>query len=166
VAAGRPSHPSRASSARKKEGSAPAGSRRCVGGWYGEGGEIAAVGERLMDLSHWGQSRDAEGRHRAAHPGLDPWVGAQVASPRCPILRPGSCSVSGPRPPGNAGTGSAARTTGQKTPPGTAGQDQERVPGPSPLGEWSTRCGVGRVDLYNSNVIMYSQEGGLSATGL
>ena len=66
-----------------------------MGGWYGEGGEIAAVGERLMDLSHWGQSRDAEGRHRAARPGLGPWVGAQVASPRCPILRPGSCSVSG-----------------------------------------------------------------------
>ena len=66
-----------------------------MGRWYGEGGEIAAVGERLMDLSHWGQSRDAEGRHRAARPGLGPWVGAQVASPRCPILRPGSCSVSG-----------------------------------------------------------------------
>ena len=48
-----------------------------------------------MDLSHWGQSRDAEGRHRAARPGLGPWVGARVASPRRPILRPGSCSVSG-----------------------------------------------------------------------
>ena len=48
-----------------------------------------------MDLSHWGQSRDAEGRHRAARPGLGTWVGAQVASPRCPILRPGSRSVSG-----------------------------------------------------------------------
>ena len=48
-----------------------------------------------MDLSHWGQSRDAEGRHRAARPGLGPRVGAQVASPRCPILRPGSCRVSG-----------------------------------------------------------------------
>ena len=48
-----------------------------------------------MDLSHWGQSRDAEGRHHAARPGLGPWVGAQVASPRCPILRPGSYSVSG-----------------------------------------------------------------------
>jgi hypothetical protein len=31
-----------------------------------------------MDLSHWGQSRDAEGRHRAARPGLGTWVGAQV----------------------------------------------------------------------------------------
>jgi hypothetical protein len=48
-----------------------------------------------MDLSHRGQSRDAEGRHRAARPGLGPRVGAQVASPRCPILRPGPCSVSG-----------------------------------------------------------------------
>src|SRR3954453_18835743 len=58
-------------------------------------GELVAVGKLLMDLSRWGQSRDAEGRHRAARPGLGPWVGAQVASPRCPILRPGSCSVSG-----------------------------------------------------------------------
>ncbi len=66
-----------------------------MGRWYGEGGEIAAVGERLMDLSHWGQSRDAKGRHRAARPGLGTWVGAQVASPRCPILRPGTSSVSG-----------------------------------------------------------------------
>jgi hypothetical protein len=48
-----------------------------------------------MDLSHWGQSRDAEGRHRAARPGLGPWVGARVASPRCPILRPGPYSGSG-----------------------------------------------------------------------
>ena len=49
-----------------------------------------------MDLLHWGQSRDAEGRHRAARPGLGTWVGARVASPRGPLLRPGSCSVSGP----------------------------------------------------------------------
>src|SRR6516165_9446358 len=47
----------------------------------------------LIDLSLYGQSRDAEGRHRAAHPGLGPWVGARVASPRCPILRPGPFSV-------------------------------------------------------------------------
>jgi hypothetical protein len=46
-----------------------------------------------MDLSLSGQSRDAEGRHRAAHPGLGPWVGARVASPRCPILRPGPSSL-------------------------------------------------------------------------
>ena len=65
--------------------------------------------------------------------------------PPTPVLAPGSALRSrprvalssaqapavyrGPRLPGNAGTGSAARTTGQKTPPGTAGQDQETVPG-------------------------------------
>ena len=32
---------------------------------------------------------NAEGRRPAAHPGLGPWLGARVASPRCPILRPG-----------------------------------------------------------------------------
>lgn len=36
----------------------------------------------------------AEGRHPAAHSGLGAWVGARVASPRCPILRPGGLSVS------------------------------------------------------------------------
>src|SRR5271166_177959 len=46
-----------------------------------------------MDLSLFGQSRDAEGRHRAAHPGLGPWVGARVASPRGPILRPSPSSL-------------------------------------------------------------------------
>ena len=38
---------------------------------------------------------NAEGRRPAAHPGLGPWVGARVASPRCPILRPGDLSVAG-----------------------------------------------------------------------
>ena len=51
VAAGRPGAPARASSVRE-EGSAPEGRRRRVGGWHGEGGEIAAVGELFMDLSH------------------------------------------------------------------------------------------------------------------
>jgi hypothetical protein len=37
---------------------------------------------------------DAEGRHPAAHSGLGTWVGARVASPRCPVLRPGGLSVS------------------------------------------------------------------------
>jgi hypothetical protein len=95
TAAGRPSAPSRARSVRKEKGSAHAGRRRRGSGGHGRGGEVVAVGELLMDLSHWGQSRDAERRHRAAHPGLGPWVGARVASPRCPILRPSSCSVSG-----------------------------------------------------------------------
>jgi hypothetical protein len=31
-----------------------------------------------MDLSHSGQSRDAEGRHRAAHPSPGTWVGAHT----------------------------------------------------------------------------------------
>ena len=114
-----------------------------MGGWHGEGGEIAAVGELLMDLSHWGQSRDAEGRHRAARPGLGPWVGAVGSRPRVALSSAQAPAVyRGPRPPGNAGAGSAARTTGQKTPPGTAGQDQENVPGPSPRGGLSTRCGA------------------------
>src|SRR3954454_6279914 len=56
-------------------------------------GELVAVGKLLMDLSRWGQSRDAEGRHRAARTGLGTWVGARVASPRCPILRPGFLNV-------------------------------------------------------------------------
>src|SRR3954467_5269960 len=79
----------------KEKRSAHAGRRHRRSGGHGEGGEVVAVGELLMDLSHWGQSRDAEGRHRAARPGLGPWVGARVASPRRPILRPGSSSVSG-----------------------------------------------------------------------
>ena len=41
-----------------------------MGGWPGEGGEVVAVGELLMDLSRRGQSRDAEGRRPAARPGL------------------------------------------------------------------------------------------------
>ena len=64
-------------------------------GSLGEGRQVVAVGGLSMDLSLLGQSRDAEGRHPAAHPGLGPWVGARVASPRGPILRPGSSSVLG-----------------------------------------------------------------------
>src|SRR3954471_12442648 len=68
--------------------------------------------------------------------------------PPAPVLAPGSALGSRPRvalssaqvpvvyrgpwAPGNAGDGSAARTTGQKALPGTAGQDQEDVPGRSP----------------------------------
>src|SRR5208337_244882 len=37
---------------------------------------------------------NAEGRRPAAHPGLGTWIGARVASPRCPILRPGDLSLS------------------------------------------------------------------------
>src|SRR3954452_15578434 len=83
--------------------------------------------------------------------------------PPVPVLAPGSALGSrprvalssaqvpavyrGPRPPGNAGAGSAARTMGQKTPPRTAVQDQENVPGPSPRGGLSTRCRVGLMPL-------------------
>jgi hypothetical protein len=79
-----------------------------VGGWHGEGGEIAVVGELLMDLSHWGQSRVAEGRHRAARPGLGPWA-ALRSRPRVALSSAQAPAVyGGPRPPGNTGAGSAA----------------------------------------------------------
>ena len=77
--------------------------------------------------------------------------------PPAPVLAPGSALGSrprvalssaqapavyrGPRPPGNAGLGQPARTTGQKTLPGTAGQDQEDVP--DPRHEEDCRRGVG-----------------------
>jgi hypothetical protein len=51
------------------------------------------IQEVRMDLSLSGQSREAEGRHRAARPGLGPWVGARVASPRRAILHPGPASL-------------------------------------------------------------------------
>src|SRR6516225_6672259 len=73
-----------------------------------------------MDLSLLGQSRDAEGRHPAARPGLGPWVGARVASPRCPILRPGSSSVLGTMTTWQSGARSAARKAREPDPPGTA----------------------------------------------
>jgi hypothetical protein len=101
--------------------------------------------------------------------------------PPAPVLAPGSALGSrprvalssaqvptvyrGPRPPGNAGAGSAARTTGQETPPGTAGQDQENVPGSSPRGGLLTRCGVGLMPLYSHHIIGSLLEGGLSAPG-
>src|ERR1700719_4118823 len=103
-----------------------------------------------------GDSKNCKWIYRiAANPGMP--RGGIV--PPAPVLAPGSALGSrprvgrssapapavyrGPRPPGNAGAGSAARTTGQKTLPGTAGLDQENVPGPSPRGGLSTRCGVG-----------------------
>ena len=141
--------------------------RRCrVCGWPRKGGEIVAVGKLLMDLSHWGQSRDAEGRRPAARPGLGPWVGARVASPRCPILRPGSSSVFGTTTTWQFRARSGARKTGQKNPPGTARQDQEKVQGPSPRGGLSARCGVRCIVLLNYNIIVSLLKGGLPATGL
>src|SRR5438067_9007594 len=85
---------------------------------------LAKLGSELkklsMDLSLLGQSRDAEGRHRAALPGLGPWVGARVASPRGPILRPGPSTLlralalgqvtaGAPRSPGTARSDAAPR---------------------------------------------------------
>jgi hypothetical protein len=122
-------------------GSAQARRRRRVCGWSGEGGEVVAVERLLMDLSRWGQSRDAEGRHRAARPGLGTRVGARVASPRCPILRPGSSSVSGTAAIWQFRAGSPAYETGQKDSPGIARRGREDVPGPSPTGGLSPRCG-------------------------
>jgi hypothetical protein len=95
-----------------------------VCGWPREGGEIVAVGKLLMDLSHRGQSRDAEGRRPAARPGLGTWVGARVASPRCPILRPGSSSVFGTTTSWQFGAASPARKTGQRNSPGIARLDK------------------------------------------
>jgi hypothetical protein len=108
-----------------------------------------------MDLSHRGQSRDAEGRHPAARPGLGPRVGARVASPRCPILRPGSCSVSGTTATGQCRGWISGAHDGQEALAGTAGQDQENVPGPSPRGGSSTRCGVGHVSLQSHHIGKY-----------
>jgi acetyl esterase/lipase len=82
-----------------------------------------------MDLSLLGQSRDAEGRHPAARPGLGPWVGARVASPRCPILRPGSSSVFGTTAIRQFRAGSPARKTGPRDSPGLARLGQEDVQG-------------------------------------
>src|SRR5262245_21106965 len=82
-----------------------------------------------MDLSLYGQSRDAEGRHRAAHPGLGPWVGARVASPRGPILRPGPLSV----PRATSGEQFAPRRSGGSSargaPPSTASLLQQGIDG-------------------------------------
>jgi hypothetical protein len=83
-----------------------------VCGSLGEGRKVVAVGRPSMDLSRWGQSRDAEGRHPAARPGLGPWVGARVASPRGPILRPGSSSVLGATTTWQSRGRSAARRGG------------------------------------------------------
>jgi hypothetical protein len=121
----------------------------------GEGRKVVAVGRLSMDLSRWGQSRDAEGRHPAARPGLGPWVGARVASPRGPILRPGSSSVLGTTTTWQSGARSAARETRQPNPPGTARQDQEEVQGPSRRGGSSARCGVRCIALLTHHLIVY-----------
>jgi hypothetical protein len=94
-----------------------------VCGSLGEGRQVVAVGGLSMDLSRWGQSRDAQGRHPAARPGLGTWVGARVASPRCPILRPGSSSVLGTMTTWQSGARSAARKVREPDPA------RDRAPG-------------------------------------
>ena len=124
-------------------------------GSLGEGRQVVAVGGLSMDLSRWGQSRDAQGRHPAARPGLGTWVGARVASPRCPILRPGSSSVLGTMTTWQSGARSAARKAREPDPPGTARQDQEEVQGASRRGGLSARCGVRCIVLFIQHLIAY-----------
>ena len=79
----------------------------------------------------WANPGEPEGRRRAAHSGLGTWVGARVASPRCPILRPGcfECTANdhGRR---QFTAGPIARETRRKNPMGAASQAEERSPGP------------------------------------
>jgi hypothetical protein len=121
------------------------------------GVELVAVEKLLMDLSPWGQSRDAEGRHPAARPGLGPWVGARVASPRCPILRPGSSSVFGTTATWQFRAASPARETGPRDSPGIACLDREDVQGSSPTGGLSPWCGVRRMALLDHHTIVFFQ---------
>src|SRR5262249_38108789 len=129
--------------------------RRGVCGSLGEGRQVMAGGRLSMDLSRWGQSRDAEGRPPAARPGLGPWVGARVAAPRRPILRPGPSGVLGTTTTWQSGARSAARQTRQLNPPGAARQDQEKVRGPSRRGGLAARCGVRRIALSIPNLFAY-----------
>src|SRR5271166_4033461 len=56
--------------------------------------EMEFSGLRDVDFPVSYQSRNGKtGRHRATLSGLGSWVGARVASPRCPILRPDLLSV-------------------------------------------------------------------------
>jgi hypothetical protein len=126
-----------------------------VGGWPGEGGELVAVGKLLMDLSRRGQSRDAEGRHPAARPGLGTWVGARVASPRRPILRPGSSSVFGTTATRQFRAGSPARKTGPRDSPGIACLGQEDVQGSLPPGGLAPWCGVRRIAFLDHHVFVF-----------
>ena len=126
-------------------------------GWPGGGGEVVAVGKLLMDLSRWGQSRDAEGRRPAARPGLGTWVGARVASPRCPILRPGSSRVFGTTATWQTRAGSPARKTRPRNSPGIACLDQEDAQESPPTGGLSPWCGVRRMALFDYHVVILFQ---------
>ena len=136
-----------------------------MGGLPGGGGELVAVGKLMMDLSRRGQSRDAEGRRPAARPGLGTWVGARVASPRCPILRPSSSSVFGTTATWQFRARSPARKTGQRNSPGIAHLDQEDVQGSPPTGGLSPWCGVRCTEFLDYHIFRYLQKGGLSAIG-
>jgi hypothetical protein len=126
-----------------------------VGGWPGEGSELVAVGKLLMDLSRWGQSRDAEGRHPAARPGLGTWVGARVASPRGPILRPGSSSVFGTTATWQFRAGSPARKAGPRDSPGIARLEREDGGGSAPPGGLAPWCEVRRFVLLYYNLFVF-----------
>jgi hypothetical protein len=97
---------------------------------------------------------NAEGRRPAAFPGPGTWVGARVASPRCPILRPGSSSVFETTATWQFRAGSPARKPGQRNSPGIACLDQEDVQGSSPTGGLSPWCGVRRMALLGYHVVV------------
>jgi hypothetical protein len=73
---------------------------------------------------------NAEGRRPAAFPGLGTWVGARVASPRCPILRPGWSSVPRTTARRQFTAGSPAGKMGPHHSSGTRSPAEERIPGP------------------------------------
>src|SRR5437763_69348 len=108
-----------------------------------------------MDLSLSGQSRDAEGRPPAARPGLGPWVGTRVASPRGPLLRPGSSSGFGTTATRRFRAGSPARETGPRDSPGIACLGQEEVQGSLPPGGSAPWRGVRRISLLNVHIILF-----------
>jgi hypothetical protein len=155
AAAGRPRPPARGRSGRRKEGRAGAWRRGRVGGGHREGGEFVNIVNMLIDLSRWSQSRDAQERPPAARSGLGPWVGAGVASSPCPLLRPGSSRGFGATACGQFRAGSAAGTTKQKTPPGTARLDQAKVPSTAPRGGVSAPGGVQCMVFLSLNIIIY-----------
>jgi hypothetical protein len=105
-----------------------------VGGWPGEGGELVAVGELLMDLSRWGQSRDAEGRRPAARPGLGTWS-ALGSRPRVALSSAQAPPVYlGPRPTGHSGLGHLLASGGNGIRLGLRAWTSEDAQGSPPTG--------------------------------
>jgi hypothetical protein len=104
-----------------------------AGGGSTRKGKTTVLAKRASDFKNcqWiyrilANPGDAEGRHRAAHPGLGPWVGARVASPRCPILGPSSSSVL-QTSAARQFRGATAGKTGRKRPTGTPCSAEDRV---------------------------------------